>query len=50
MAKWLYSGIEHPTFRICDKCGRAYKVREEEGSYNYCPNCGAEMREVQNGN
>ena len=29
----------------CNACG--YKVDVSEGNYNFCPNCGADMREEQ---
>ena len=30
----------------CNVCG--YEVDVSEGNYNFCPNCGADMREVDN--
>ena len=35
---------ERPFFRYCSECHEATVYR-----YNYCPNCGADMREVQDG-
>lgn len=42
---WLYNRINSPDFRICDKCGCPYRISKIESKYNYCPNCGADMRE-----
>ena len=41
--RWLFSSINEPAFRICDKCGSTYKVTENESPYNFCPNCGKPM-------
>lgn len=32
---------------MCDTCG--YTVEDEEPTWNYCPNCGADMRGDTNG-
>ena len=29
---------------LCDTCG--YRVKKGQPTYNFCPNCGADMREV----
>lgn len=44
-SKWLYSSTEDPVFRICPKCGRAYRIAERECPYNFCPNCGEPLEE-----
>ena len=32
----------------CSECGkRFFKLPTENGEYNFCPNCGADMREVE---
>ena len=34
----------------CSNCGKGYKDafgRTSASTYNYCPNCGADMREVE---
>lgn len=47
--RWKKSYADHeafgvrPFFRYCSECHEA-TVHQ----YNYCPNCGADMREVQN--
>lgn len=41
--KWLFSSINDPAYRICDKCGCSYKIVENESDYNFCPNCGQPM-------
>lgn len=30
----------------CDKCGFIHFCIEDHGEYNFCPNCGADMRGV----
>lgn len=44
--RWLYSETENPTFRICMKCGCAYRNHENDGPFHHCPNCG-ELLEVE---
>ena len=31
---------------ICDQCLRAIRSIDHDGLLNFCPNCGADMREV----
>lgn len=44
--RWLYSETENPTYRICMKCGCAYRNHENDGPFHHCPNCG-ELLEVE---
>lgn len=32
----------------CSECGCYFEEWDEKPTYNYCPNCGADMREVGN--
>ncbi len=41
--RWLYNRIVSPDFRICNQCGRPYRISKSESEYNLCPNCGAIM-------
>ena len=46
---WIYynNGIEE--YYECSACGNAFVLIEgspKENDYNFCPNCGADMREV----
>ena len=52
--KWIYSEDEYGVDGYhCDKCGffvpwdYVHKFINYIEDYNYCPNCGADMREVQ---
>ena len=53
--KWVHRSYYRPSTKmydcemyVCNKCGYEYSYDAETGisadSYNYCPNCGAEMR------
>lgn len=33
----------------CSECGCFFEDWDEKPTYNFCPNCGADMREVDNG-
>ena len=33
----------------CSECGFVHSVIEDFGQYAFCPNCGADMREVEDG-
>ena len=41
---WLYNSIHGPVFRICPECGCVYRIEEGENPYNYCPNCGIDLK------
>ncbi len=34
----------------CSECGCVFEDEYEKPTYNYCPNCGADMRGEQDGN
>ena len=46
--KWVaYEGMQPPEFRgkhYCSECGHDLHLSLNGGSYNFCPNCGADMR------
>ena len=42
--KWNHDGSDWKNRFICDQCGYKWFFEAEEA--NYCPNCGADMREV----
>lgn len=39
--------LEQNPFRICNQCGKGYH-KDFHKRYNFCPNCGADMRETDN--
>ena len=39
--------IEQDPFQICNQCGKGYNKDFHKG-YNFCPKCGADMREADN--
>ena len=41
--KWIYDGDSYK----CDKCGTVYGWWADSQTSNFCPNCGADMREGQ---
>ena len=49
--KWITEPIEDPEYCSCSECGYANLVVEvfSFDGYNFCPNCGADMRGEQNG-
>lgn len=49
--KWIFekANNEHTDGYICSICGRSYHTKVPYFSeYNFCPNCGADMREEAN--
>lgn len=47
--EYIGTTLIHVTYdyRLCDTCG--YRVENGRPMYNFCPNCGADMREEQDG-
>ena len=41
--KWIYDGDGY----MCNKCGTVYGWWADSQTSNFCPNCGADMREEQ---
>lgn len=41
--KWYHDGSDWKNRFICDQCGYKWFFEAEEA--NYCPNCGADMKE-----
>lgn len=39
--KWQVTSIKDETWGICSNCG----FKQKAGELNFCPNCGADMRE-----
>jgi hypothetical protein len=35
------------THSKCDRCGGVFEIASANGETNFCPNCGADMREVE---
>lgn len=42
--KWKHDGSDWKNRFICDQCGYKWFFEAEEA--HFCPNCGADMREV----
>ena len=45
--KWNHDGSNWKNRFICDQCGYKWFFEAEEA--NFCPNCGTDMREENNG-
>ena len=45
--KWNHDGSNWENRFICDQCGYKWFFEAEEA--NFCPNCGTDMREENNG-
>ena len=43
--KWKHDGSDWKNRFICDQCGYKWFFEAEEA--HFCPNCGADMREVK---
>ena len=39
--KWQITSIKDETWGVCSNCG----FKQKAGELNFCPNCGADMRE-----
>jgi len=39
--KWQITSIKNETWGVCSNCG----FKQKAGELNFCPNCGADMRE-----
>lgn len=39
--KWLFNSIEKPEYRICNQCGAAFRIEQQE--WKRCPVCEAKM-------
>lgn len=35
----------YPNIIFCDECGEPFEKNSSSNKWNYCPNCGAEMKE-----
>lgn len=35
----------YPNIIFCDECGEPFEKNNSSNKWNYCPNCGAEMKE-----
>lgn len=47
IGKWIEHEDWYDTYYECSSCGEAFSLIEgtpEDNEYNYCPNCGADMR------
>ena len=44
--EWVEKPFLLGTTNICNKCGEYYGM--PHGKYNFCPNCGADMRKGEN--
>lgn len=45
--KWKHDGSDWKNRFICDQCGYKWFFEAEEA--HFCPNCGADMRGIENG-
>jgi len=39
----------YPNIIFCDECGEPFEQSNSKDKWNYCPNCGADMRGEQDG-
>ena len=48
--KWIDVDVMGVPAQACDQCNTFFPLAYTGGGHHYCPNCGADMREVADGN